>query len=268
LAFLSVTVLSLHAQLRIGIFGGIANYQGDLVDEMYQSPRPVVGVHAAYEINKRISLRAGLSFARVAGADSLSESDVLRHRNLDFQTNIYEFSLVGEINFLDMELKRWSPYAFGGAAVFRFDPFTRDQAGNRVYLQPLGTEGQGISGYANQYNRTQLAVPFGGGIKFAVSERLLLQAEVGLRKLFTDYLDDVSGNYADEADLLAIRGPVAVDISYRSDEVGGDTFYPPKGTQRGSPKYKDYYYFTGLHIFYRLGGATKKDRLGCPEVKL
>ena len=42
---------------------------------------------------------------------------------------------------------------------------------------------------------------------------------------FTDHLDDVSGNYVDEADLLAARGPLAVKMAYRGNELPGGDLY-------------------------------------------
>ncbi|MGZ8543956.1 MAG: type IX secretion system protein PorG [Flavisolibacter sp.] len=271
----SFVSLGSYAQLQLGVFGGLSNYQGDLVDKIYQSPKAAAGITVGYEISSRFNIRAGLTFAKVAGADSLNEKDYLRLRNLSFQSPITELSVVGEFNTLNMDIHRWSPYLFGGLAVFHFNPYTLDQNNNRVFLQPLGTEGQGLAGYeaSRLYARTQIAVPFGGGIKYNISSNFRVALEVGMRKLFTDYLDDVSGNYADPNDLLAERGPLSVDLSYREDEMpGGDLNYPAKGDQRGSPKYKDYYYFTGLHLVYRLpegrGGsrASKKSGYGCPTV--
>jgi hypothetical protein len=263
------------AQLQAGIFGGIANYQGDLVDKVYQSPKAAFGITLGYEFNSRINFRAGLSFAKLAGADSLSSSEELRLRNLSFQSAITEFSIVGEFNTLDMDVKSWSPYVFAGLAVYHYNPYTFDQSGNKVFLQPLSTEGQGLPGYPDTkpYALTQLAIPFGGGLKYNITDNIRIALEVGMRKLFTDHLDDLSGNYADAGELLAARGPLAVDLSYREDELaGGDPIYPAKGEQRGSPKYKDYYYFTGLHLTFRLpegrGGdrAAKKSGYGCPTV--
>ena len=264
-----------HAQLQAGIFGGIANYQGDLTEKVFQSPKPAVGITVGYELSSRINLRAGLTFAKVAGADSLNKDETLRMRNFSFQSAITEFSLVGEFNTFDMDVKRWSPYVFAGLAVFHYNPYTFDQSGNKVFLQPLSTEGQGLPGYADSkpYALTQLAIPLGGGIKYNISDNVRLALEIGMRKLFTDHLDDVSGNYADPNDLLAGRGQQAVDLSYRQDEVpGGNPAYPAKGDQRGSPKYKDNYYFTGLHLSFRLPGAggndraSKKSGYGCPTV--
>jgi hypothetical protein len=96
--------------------------------------------------------------------------------------------------------------------------------------------------------------------------------ESGIRKTFTDYLDDVSTNYADPAELASgPGGQRAVDLSYRGDELAnGDPDYPVKGFTRGGSKFKDYYYFTGIHINFLLGnGESRRDRkggFGCPTV--
>jgi opacity protein-like surface antigen len=271
LTFFSFTLFS---QVRLGIFGGIANYQGDLTDKVFMSPRSALGITAGYDVSGRINLRAGLTFAKVAGADSLLKKTELRLRNLSFQSPVTEFSLIGEFNTFDLDTKSWSPYVFVGLAVYHFNPYTFDQFGNKVYLQPLRTEGQGLPGYPDSkpYALTQLAIPFGAGIKYNISDNVRIGLELGLRKLFTDYLDDVSGNYAAESDLAAVSQQ-SVALSYRGDEVpGGSPFYPAKGITRGSPKYKDYYYFTGIHLSFLLPGSNesrlfsgkRRKGYGCP----
>lgn len=271
-AFISIQSF---AQLQIGIFGGVAGYNGDLTDKVFQNPKAAFGLTVGYEITTRINVRAGFTYGKVGAADSLSDQSDLRLRNLSFQTSIAEFSLVGEYNIFDMDVRPFSPYVFAGLGVYRFNPYTFDRNGNQVYLQPLGTEGQGLSGYPDeQYSLTQLALPFGGGLKYNISDNFRIALEFGMRKLFTDYLDDVSGGYADPNDLFANRGQQSVELSYRGDEVpGGDLNYPVKGFTRGSPKYKDYYYFTGIHLTYRFqtGDGSgfsrargKNKRYGCP----
>ncbi|MBA2745039.1 MAG: outer membrane beta-barrel protein [Flavisolibacter sp.] len=268
LAFiLSVSVTS-FAQFRLGVFGGLSNYQGDLVDKPFQSSRAAVGITGTFTLSQRFNIRTGITFGRVAAADSLSNSEVLRSRNLSFQSNIAEFSVLAEYNIFNIEQVRWTPYVFAGLALYHFDPFTYGQDGIQTYLQPLTTEGQGIEGYGSKpYNLTQIAIPFGGGIKYAISDRVHLGLELGLRKLFTDHLDDVSGNYADPGELVAARGPRSAELAYRGDEVaGGELLAPDKGAMRGSPKYKDYYYFTGLHLSFQLGNGGGDKGYGCPKV--
>ncbi len=265
--------LSAPAQVRLGVFTGIANYQGDLVEKPFASPRAAFGLSANFPLSNHLTFRVGLTIAKIAGADSLSDKAAFRSRNLSFQSPVTEFSLLAEYNLFDLDNRRWTPYAFTGVAVYHFNPFTYDGA-RKVYLQPLGTEGQGIAGYNKApYSLTGFAIPFGGGVKFALSDKVNLGLEAGLRKTFSDYLDDVSTAYADAGDLFKARGQEAVNLAFRADEVRGSTaVYPAKGEPRGSAKSKDYYYFTGLHLTFVLGDGNgffhrrSNRRYGCPSV--
>lgn len=285
--FLSVIVLlfslTVSAQrFHIGVFGGLSAYNGDLTDKIF--PKKVtngaIGITGNYEITDNIMLRGGFTYTVVGGADRFNKDPDLVARNLAFETKITEFSLVGEYYLLNLYDNRISPYAFAGLAVYHFNPYAFNGSTQKIYLKPLSTEGQGLAAYPDRkpYSLTQLALPFGGGVKFAVTEDFHVGLEVGFRKLFTDYLDDVSSYYADPTDLLAAKGQLAVDMSYRGDELpGGDPVYPTKGTQRGGPDQKDFYYFAGLHLTYRLnlgsgsgaGGifrssSSRKNKMGCP----
>lgn len=273
---------SSHAQrVHVGVAGGMANYLGDILDRMYvlKQQNGFIGITLHYEITDQLLLRGAYSFARVNGSDRYISKDYLKLRNLRFESAVSEFSAVGEFYLYNLYEKRFSPYAFAGLAVFSFDPYTHDTSGKKVFLKPLSTEGQGLAGYPKPYSLTQLAIPFGGGIRFAITENLRVGLELGFRKLFTDYLDDVSTAYADPNDLLAGKGQLSVDISYRGDELpNGDPNYPAKGTQRGGNNNNDIYYFTGLNLSYRFGSGSsggggiringKKSKMGCPSVPL
>lgn len=282
-ALISFYFTAFTQNVHIGIAGGLSNYQGDLIDKYYvlKQTNGFIGVTVHYELNDQLWLRGTYNFARVNGNDRYISKDDLKLRNLRFESIISEFSIAGEVYLFNMYEKRYSPYFFAGLAIFKFNPYTYDTADTKVYLKPLSTEGQGLSQYPNRkpYSLVQAAIPFGGGLKFAINDDLRVGFEIGIRKLFTDYLDDVSTSYVDENDLLAAKGPLAVELSYRSDELtGGNPTYPAKGTQRGGEKYKDMYYFTGLNISYRIGGggfggssngrSGKKGRFGCPNVPL
>ncbi len=279
IAFFFITSSVLAQRVHLGVFGGLSAYNGDLTDKIY--PKKVtngaIGITVNYEIADQFMLRGGFTYSIVGGADRFSKDSGLIKRNLAFETKINEFSLVGEYYLFNLNERKYSPYAFAGLAVFHFDPYAFDANHNQVFLKPLSTEGEGLTGYPDRkpYGLTQFAIPFGGGIKFAITENMRIGLELGMRKLFTDYLDDVSKNYIDPNDLLAAKGQLAVDMSYRGDEIaGGDPNYPGKIVQRGNPKSKDFYYFTGIHITYRLGsgdgggyhggGGGRKSRYGCP----
>lgn len=267
------------SQLHLGVFAGGSNYIGELNDKIYKRTKPAVGLSLNYEVSERFMLRSGITLAKVEGGDQYGGSDFLKqNRNLSFQSGITEFSLLGELTTFNLYNMRWSPYIFGGIAVYRFNPYVLD-SGKKVFLQPLGTEGQGLPEYPDRkpYALTQFAVPFGAGVKYNLSDNIRLGFEVGLRRLFTDYLDDVSLAYADEDLLLAAGGPGAVRFAYRGNEVPGehpqypDIGYPTKNAERGNPKTKDWYYFTGLHLTFRLNGgygktfaSGNKSGYGCP----
>jgi hypothetical protein len=272
------SITFLNAQIHIGLFGGVSAYNGDLVDQIF--PKKVsngaIGLTANYELQDQIMIRAGITYSRVGGADKLNKDPELVKRNLSFETKILEFSAVGEYYLLNLYDRRYSPYVFAGVAVYHFNPYAYDTRNQQVFLNPLSTEGQGLAAYPDRkpYKLTQFAIPFGGGIKYAINDDLRIGAELGIRKLFTDYLDDVSKNYVDMNDLLAAKGQLAVDMAYRGDEVAvGNPAYPQKGAQRGSPKNNDYYYFAGIHLTYRLGGNggglqlfNGRRKYGCPTV--
>jgi hypothetical protein len=277
----STALISFGQSVHVGLFGGVSNYQGDLVDKPFVARfmKPAVGLTAAYEVSDNILLRAGFTYAAITGDDKYNTKTYLQERNLNFTSTITEFSVVGDFSLFNLYEKKWTPYIFGGVALFHFNPYTTDAAGQRAYLKPLSTEGQGLSNYPDNkpYSLTQLSLPFGGGFRYAISDDVRLGLEMGIRKTFTDYLDDLSTNYADEADLLAARGQLAVDLAYRGDEVpSGNPAYPTKGAQRGGAEQKDYYYFTGLTLSFRLGGGdggsggfkagSKRKNYGCPKV--
>ena len=92
----------------------------------------------------------------------------------------------------------------------------------KFICKPLSTEGQGLADFPGQkpYHLTQFALPFGIGLRYALSDNVHIGFELSDRKTFTDYLDDVSSHYVDHEQLLIARGPRAVE-----NGIPGNTFY-------------------------------------------
>jgi hypothetical protein len=177
-------------------------------------------------------------------------------------------------SFLLDEQHRFTPYVFAGVGAFHFSPYTTYDS-QKVYLQPLGTEGQGLPAYPDKkiYSLTQFAIPLGIGLKYKLSERIQIGVEFCSRFLFTDYLDDVSSTYADENELFKGRGQLAVDVSYRGDETNPSQPYP-SGETRGNPKQNDNYYTTSFSLIYVFPeslfsgsgyGGKKGKSVNCPK---
>lgn len=261
--FICLLPLSVYSQsrLHISVFGGTSNYQGDLQPKRFSISQSKFsfGGGLRYDLNNRFALRGELRYGQLQAADSLNPPS-LRGRNLSFQSRLYEASLLAEYSFGDILERKMVPYVFGGLAAFHFSPYTYLD-GRKVFLQPLGTEGQGLAAYPEKkkYKLNQLSIPAGAGIRFAVNENVDLSFEIGYRLTFTDYLDDVSGSYADENLLRAGNGQLAVDVSYRSDELkDGNPVYPAEGTKRGG-NFKDSYYFTGITAAFRIFNVGYKN---------
>ncbi len=89
----------------------------------------------------------------------------------------------------------WDCFAIG-IGIFTFNPEARFGGDEWIDLQPLGTEGQWLADpenrYPEPYELTQFNIPFGGGLRFRLSRRWDMEVEIGWRKTFTDYLDDVA----------------------------------------------------------------------------
>jgi hypothetical protein len=252
---------------EIGLFFGGSYYIGDLnpVAHFNQFTKPAGGVVFRYNLGTRLALRASALFGNIEGHDSFSNSVADVQRNLSFKSSIRELSGQLEFNFLDYEIgnenRKFSPYIFLGLAVFKFSPESISDSGDGVSLQPLGTEGQGLNGGASskKYKLTQLSIPFGIGIKTNLAKNIGLSLEWGMRKTYTDYLDDVSTTYYDPIKLEAARGVTAAILSDPS--IGTDPNYSNVGRQRGNSLTKDWYAFAGAILSFKL----QPKRKPCPS---
>lgn len=281
------------------------NYFGDLVPNpaftslRFGATRPNLGVSYAHRFAPRLSGRVGLSYGRLTGDDQKASDNktdneaVYRYnRNLRFRNDLVELSALAMIDLFENRgtyLKRrdFSPYIFIGVAGFYHNPKAENKAGDFVALQPLGTEGQFVrdknSNYPTPYKRVQIAIPFGLGVSYKLNRQFNVGYEIGWRKTFTDYLDDVSGKYADQEDLGATRNSDGTytqntDASYFSDRsdqafnvrpAPGNTdanytrfsgAYGTRNSQRGTGDEDDWYIVSGFHVSYILTPNTQSPK--------
>ena len=246
---------------------GMSNYQGDLKAKSisFSQSKLLGSLGARYDFTEHIAARSFFTLTALH-ADDKKGTTTMQQRNLNFKTKIFDWELTGQYNFFSFNDKWWTPYIFAGIGICHFKPYTQDVNGGKVYLQPLSTEGQGFIPGVKNYKLTQFSIPFGVGAEYSLDEDMRLGAEFGFRKLFTDYLDDVSGVYADQTALLNARGQTAVDYAWRGDEKSGAP-YPPAGYTRGNPKYKDAYYYLAITFTRRLVLDKYKDIAGLPSGK-
>ena len=198
-------------------------------------------------------------YGNLEAFDSESGNKYQRARNLTFSSRIIDFSGQLEFNFLPYtigdEETPFSPYLFTGLSLFNFRPRGLLN-GQWVDLQGYSTEGQGLLVGKKNYSNTQVALPFGGGIKISLTSKIGLALEWGMRKTYTDYLDDVSTTYAPEEILKMAYGTDGVLLSNPNANKSQSDF-DISGYQRGNSKRKDLYSYGGIILTFRFGNDNK-----------
>lgn len=258
-------MISLYGQQgwEAGGWLGVSHYFGDLNTNLrLTDPGYAGGLLARYNFNKRVCIKFSGNYGNVSAQDADSENLFERARNLSFRSVVVDGAAQMEFNFLTYthgsKDEFFTPYLLAGFNVFYFNP-QAEYNGQWVDLRPLGTEGQ-FRG--EEYYTTQFGLVYGMGLKVDLSYRLSLNLELSGRRLFTDYLDDVSTVYADKDDLEKLRGEVAVALSDRSlllQGVNEDGRLSQPGRQRGNSVTKDAFAMLGLGLVYYFGD------LKCPE---
>ena len=263
----------------VGFSLNAMNYFGDVVpftnftSLRAGATRVGAGVSITRRFYPRLSGRFGLSYGRISGDDALAadandpDAKFRNNRNFAFRNDILEASAVAIFDLVENRnnyLKRpdFVPYVFAGVAGFYHNPkgligknTLGLSEGQYVSLADLRTEGQ-----ASGYNQTQFSIPFGGGIRYRINRNFDASLEIGWRKTFTDYLDDVSGQYAGTA---ALTGSLAQqyfghDITKSRD--GQFLGFDAAGSKRGTSNKNDWYIVTGVTLNYILTPRIKNPK--------
>jgi hypothetical protein len=174
LAGIGTSAYAQRSELGFGI--GIFNYTGDLVRNYnLKYSKPAGTVFFRSNLSKVVSFRATIT-AGALGASEKPIDPAASMRDASFDIFLFEGTVGIEYHFLnwrdDKRPMRYTPYLFGGLGLF------------------------GISGYDTKpedYSNVQMAIPFGGGFKYILNPKWYAAFEIGIRKTFFDYLDNVSG---------------------------------------------------------------------------
>lgn len=256
---------------EIGLDTGVSTYFGDLaplgLKFAFSTGNVARGMNIGFGINDHWTIRATYSMLKIGASDvDAVDSELRKLRNLSFESDISEFALEGEFYILSWtswkQRNRIRPFLSIGAGIFNFDPKALYN-GEKVRLQPLGTEGQGLDKYPDKhpYKLTQFSVPVGGGIRLQLSDRFWIGCRITYRITGTDYLDDVSGEYSDPEALYHSNGPMSADLAYRTDEVTGETIPRDlEGKPRGNP-YNNDWYGSAIVTFGHTWISTKTKRM-------
>lgn len=289
------------------------NYYGDLAPNPgrfstdVSFTRPAIGISLSQRFGPRFSMTGGFMYGTLRGADfsSADENDATNgkfryYRNLSFRNRIKELSVIGSFDLYEnqstyLSRAKWTPFVFGGVTVFHHNPQAiapltgldnqpLPEAGEWVNLRELGTEGQYAdlqpedANYGTKpYKLIQLAIPIGVGVRFKVHDVVDVSAELGLRYLLTDYIDDVSQNYVD---LGVLDSELARALSYRGNELtkadiqrspvtarNGAVYnvingygHEHAGNMRGKEQNNDFFMVTTFRISYIMGKTMHRAK--------
>jgi hypothetical protein len=207
--FLSNCFIFFSASAQFLEFGGgvgAFNYSGDLIrGYKIQNVSTATAVHYRMNFNNELSVKWSGLFGNIESRESPIDA-FAQQRAYSYSMRVGEVSSVIEYHFLDYKHEhsriKWSPYAFGG---FGFTRVLR------------------ASERREDFNRTQAVIPFGIGFKHLLGKRFSIDAEMGFRRTFFDWLDNTS-----EADLSV------------------------KDYQYGNPNDDDWYSFIGVTLSFIL----------------
>lgn len=257
---LFATVPAVAQVSELGLTGGVTYYVGDINPYAHWPVNSHLGGGLMYRYNfdEHYAVRVQGLYSRLEAWDRHADDPLQVQRNLGFRTVLLEASALLEVNFfpyrgLDKNSRTWTPFVFAGLGYFHTDPEALLDD-TWYHLQPLGTEGQGGNGYA----LNQMCLPFGAGLKLALTPKLDLQVEWGLRRTWTDYIDDVSGVYADNDLLLQEAGPLTALLA---DPGPLRTTGYNTGRARGDANTTDWYAYSGVTLSLLLTRFTECDAM-------
>lgn len=241
---------------EFGLFGGGSFYIGDINPKTpFAQTKIAYGGLYRYNFNPHWALKFNVYRGELTSSDAVIKSN--EKRNLHFRSDITEVSVNAELNFFPYQTgnKKMmaSPYVFAGLAYFKFNPQAEFE-GTWYDLQPLGTEGQGTSTYSDKkpYSLGGFAIPFGVGAKLSLGKSFCLGFEWGMRKTFTDYIDDISTTYADPVILAAENTPISAVLADRTIFGIDEEPYSNVGKQRGDSSTNDWYSFAGVTVTFKI----------------
>lgn len=248
---------------EFGVTGGVAHYFGDINTRAgINRPKPAVGIFFKKQFNNYLGVRVSAHYAQVGYSDTYSKSDFQKRRNLSFNSDIFELAVSGDFNFFKFvpgdPYYAFTPYVTIGVGAFSYNPYAYYQ-GKKVFLRPLGTEGQNIS-YVDPstgkkrtpYGSMAVCFPIGAGIKYNLSHNVNLSFQIAHRLTLTDYLDDVSTTFVGEDKFPLLNGQksTAGIFQDRSNETGD--IIGLEGRQRGFSKQKDQYIIAEIGISFSI----------------
>ena len=247
--------------LEVGPHAGLSYYMGDLNPTLpFAMSQLEYGGVVRFNYNNRWTFRADYSYVTVKADDEIIKWRP--ERDLNFTSKIHDLSFVAEFNFMEYYTgnpkRNVSPYIFGGLSVFYYTAFTTI-ADSLIDLSDHLTEPAPAEPkwYDNAFGKTSpigISIPFGMGVKLALSKHMAATVEWRMQKTFTDYLDDVGTVYPARSQRPTVTvGGVTYDLSDPTGNFEEDQ-------QRGNSVFNDWFGMARVSLTWKF---NLPDGRGC-----
>jgi len=226
IGFLAIKALA-QPSVDVGVFVGAGTYFGDMTKIDFQkSINPAYGGFVRFNFNPRYALRFNVINGTIGAQgeyDYQPQNPNPNDLSWNFKKNVLDISLNFEWNYLkyivgDKET-HWSTFIFGGVGMQTFK------------YSIAGIDGSEIAP----------TIPFGLGVKYNLSKRWGIGIEGGLRKSFSDKLDNLD-------DPLSSVNADKIQIKY-TDQLHNN----------------DWTSYMGIHLVYKLIYGNQDWELRTPR---
>ena len=216
LVLISMTAISQNTffqKIHVGVNVGVTGHLGSLSQT---DLKPGVGLQTEYEITDKIHLRLNGYISELSGKDNLIPNfgDDNRNPNYYFQSNLNEISLLGQYEVFNMNAgRRFSPYIFGGVAMYHYKPYQKvayTNSNNDMRFANLAIKQTYL------FKNEQLSFPVGMGVKYGFTPNFRIFAEGNYRIMNNLLLD----NFADDNKFDSYYS-VSVGILFRLANISG-----------------------------------------------
>jgi len=212
--FLAVKALA-QPSVDIGVFGGAGTYFGDMTKiDLQKSINPAYGGFVRFNFNPRYALRFNVINGTIGAEGEFDYQPNPLDKFWSFNKNVLDISMNFEWNYLKYIVgdkdTPWTTFLYGGV-------------GMQTYKYNIVTLNSQIDG-----SEITPTIPFGLGVKYNLSKRWGIGFEGGLRKTFSDKLDNLD-------DPLSYKTVDGVQIKF-TDQLHNN----------------DWTSYVGIHLVYKL----------------
>lgn len=222
LLFIGGCLFATGQKNELGLILGLSGFSGDVGKEGFLNPTgSAMGVLYKYNAHERFALRGSVIYSKVKGDDTESDDPARIQRGYYFSNPVWEFGFGFEFNFL-----KYDVYSDDTQVIPYFATGFSYMYMNRMDYRNNDKEADLIVG-TGEFN-----IPIIVGVKSNFAKSIILGAEIGARKTFTD----------------------AIDGSYFTER-----------TAFGDTNNKDWYFVYALTVTFKLGGGGQKAKdCRCP----